>query len=180
MAKKVLAGMLLLFFMGNVSLYSQADVPIDKVISCIKKFNFVVLTLGIMSDGLPQDVIARLSQLQTAPPRSMRIYVTQSQFAGDIFNDFTILVNEKRVNAILIWPSKTMSDGFIIKNICKMSKLKKIPLFVMQDGWLENGALVYFKDFSTMEIVVNEQVRQVLNFPINEQCADYRITKVTP
>lgn len=106
--------------------------------------------------------------------------MTQSQFAGDIFNDFTTLVNEKKVNAILIWPSKTMADEFVIKNICKMSKLKRIPIFVMQEGWLERGAMVYFKDLSTMEIVVNEQVRQVLNFPINEQCSDYKITKVTP
>jgi len=59
-----------------------------------------------------------------------------------------------------------------------MSKLKKIPLIVMQEGWLENGALIYIKNIEPVEIVVNEQVRQVLNFPINES-PNYIITKQT-
>ncbi|MBO8130578.1 MAG: hypothetical protein H0Z29_03550 [Candidatus Marinimicrobia bacterium] len=155
------------------------NIPVDKVIKTIKQLNFVIITLGILSDGLPDNVINRLAQLQTAPPRSMRIYVTQSKLiAGDIFNDFTVLVNEKQCNAIFVWPSEAMSDPFIIKNICKMSKLKKIPLIVMQEGWLENGALIYIKNTEPVEIVVNEQVRQVLNFPINES-PDYIITKQT-
>ena len=77
-----------------------------------------------------------------------------------------ILSNKKGVEAILIWPSDAMEDKKIIKKICIMSKKEKIPVFVMQEGWTEQGAMVEFKSSGTMIVVVNEQVRSYMNFPI--------------
>ena len=172
---KSLRGVLAVVFIVHcltVSAVRGADpvgVPMDKAIEVIKNFNFVVLTLGILSDGVPDGLTDQLSKMQTAPPRSMRIYLTQNKKLWDIYNDFTFLTNEKAVNAILIYPSAGMGDAVLIDKICQMSKRKKIPIIAMQDGWLEKGAAVVIEEASSPRIKVNEQVCQVLNFPIAER-----------
>lgn len=168
---KVVSIVLLIFFTVSPSYnQTQDNVPIDRVIECVKSFNFVVLKAGILSDGVSKDVISKLENLRVTPPRSMYIYITQSQFASDIFEDFTTLVNNKEVDVIIIWPSKTMQDKLVIRRICQMSKMKKVPIIALQEGWIEEGAMMYFKNFGEdkVDIVVNETVREVMNFPIQE------------
>ena len=149
-----------------VVLKAQDEIPFENSIESIKRFNFVVTTLGILSFGIDEDKLDKLKDLQFAMPRQLQIFVTQSQLMKELFHDFTFLVNKKGVEAILIWPSEAMEDKKIIKKICIMSKKKKIPVFVMQEGWTDQGAMIEFKSSETMTVVVNEQVRSYMNFPI--------------
>lgn len=152
------------------------EVPVDQVITTIKQFNFVTTSLGILSDGVSDGLVKQLTALQTAPPRALRIYLTQSNTIWKIFDDFTFLVNEKAVEAILIWPSKAISDPNDIRKICMMSKKKRIPIIALQKGWLEEGATAYISFDNGVKVYVNEQVRSVLNFPIAER-PEYELIK---
>jgi len=145
---------------------AQDEIPYRNSIESIKRFNFVVTTLGILSFGIDPDKLDKLNKLQFAMPRQLRILVTQSRLGKDVFLDFTFLVNQKGVEAILIWPSADMENASIIKKICTMSKRKKIPIFVMQEGWTDQGAMVEFIFSEKTTVVVNEQVRSYMNFPI--------------
>jgi len=160
--------LMILIAVNPMVIQAQDEIPYENSIASIKRFNFVVTTLGILSFGIDQDVLDKLYDLQFAMPRQLRILVTQSQMKKELFRDFTFLVNQKDVEAILIWPSEAMADKNIIKKICTMSKKKKIPIFVMQEGWMEQGAMVEFKLSGTTTVVVNEQVRSYMNFPIAE------------
>lgn len=151
-----------------VVIQAQDEIPYENSIASIKRFNFVVTTLGILSFGIDQDILDKLYNLQFAMPRQLRILVTQSKMKKELFRDFTFLVNQQNVEAILIWPSEDMDDKNIIKKICTMSKKKKIPIFVMQGGWTEQGAMVEFKSSGTTTVEINEQVRSFMNFPIAE------------
>ena len=151
-----------------LNVLAQDEIPYENAIASIKRFNFVVTTLGVLSFGIDQDKLDKLYNLQFAMPRQLRILVTQSNMKKELFRDFTFLVNQKDVEAILIWPSEEMEDKNIIKKICTMSKKKKIPIFVMQEGWTEQGAMVEFKSSGTTTVIVNEQVRSYMNFPIAE------------
>lgn len=163
----------ILFLMILVAIYpvviqAQDEIPYENSIESIKRFSFAVLTLGILSFGIDQDKLDKLHDLQFAKPRQLRILVTEARMTRELFRDFTFLVNKKDVEAILIWPSVAMEDKNIIKKICTMSKKKKIPIFVMQEGWTDQGAMVEFKSSGTRTVVVNEQVRSYMNFPIAE------------
>jgi ABC-type uncharacterized transport system substrate-binding protein len=161
----------------HITLIAQEDtVPISKVIESIKNNNFTVFTVGILSDGIPQDVINDLVRLQTAPPRQMKIYLTQSYLMKDIFYDFTYLINDKKAQAIIIWPSKLMKDESMMKKISTMSKRKKIPVIALQESWLEYGAMMYIKNPDDLTLVVNEKIREYMNYPIAEKSL-YKIVK---
>lgn len=160
--------LIILIITFPVIIQAQDDIPYEDSIASIKRFNFVVTTLGVLSFGIDQDKLDKLYNLQFAMPRQLRILVTQSNMKKELFRDFTFLVNQKDVEAILIWPSEEMEDKNIIKKICTMSKKKKIPIFVMQEGWTEQGAMVEFKSSGTTTVIVNEQVRSYMNFPIAE------------
>ncbi len=152
------------------------NVPLEDLICTIKNFNFVTTTIGILSDGVSNNVIKQLTAIQTAPPRALRIYLTQSEVIWKVFDDFMFLINEKGVEAIVIWPSKMMSDVDNIKKICTMSKRKKIPIIALQKGWLEEGATVYINFEDGIKVYVNEAVRSVLNYPIAER-PEYQLIK---
>lgn len=141
---------------------------LPRTLDSIKRHNFVVLSVGIISDRVPADLITRLNSIQTQPPRQMRIYLTQSDFIGDMYRDFNFLVNDKQVNAIIIWPCPATQDPIMIKKICRMSKMKQIPVIAFSEDWLVNGALMYIKDSDNLTIVVNEAVREQMNYPISE------------
>ncbi len=160
--------LIILIITYPVVIQAQDEIPYENSIASIKRFNFVVTTLGVLSFGIDQNELDKLYDLQFAMPRQLRILVTQSKMKQELFRDFTFLVNQKNVEAILIWPSEDMEDKNIIKKICTMSKKKKIPIFVMQGGWTEQGAMVEFKSSGTTTVVVNEQVRLYMNFPIAE------------
>ena len=173
MMKKI--ALSIVFVLIPVLLLAETPVPIEKVVENLKAFNFGIISAGILTDGLSNDEIKKIEQLQFAPPRQMKFYVTQSQYMRDIFQDFTYLINEKKVNAIIIWPSKTMTEKSIMKKIGERSKKKKIPLIVMQEGWLEYGAMLYFKDGEKLTIEINEAVRSVIDYPIPENPDKYTL-----
>jgi ABC-type uncharacterized transport system substrate-binding protein len=152
------------------------EIPVEKVISTIKNFNFVTTSIGILSEGVSDATIKQLTALQTAPPRALRIYLTQSNTIWKIFDDFTFLVNEKGAEAIVIWPSKALSDPNEIRKITIMSKKKRIPIIALQKGWIEEGATAYISFEDGIKVYVNEQVRSVLNFPIAER-SEYELIR---
>jgi ABC-type uncharacterized transport system substrate-binding protein len=115
--------------------------------------------------------------LQAAPPRSMRIFLTNSKNVWDIQRDFTFLVNDKKVEAIIIWPSPYMDDVSLIKNICNMSKRKKIPIISLVPGWLEHGAVAQIDYDNEIKVTVNEQVRAVMNYPIATETSAYQLVQ---
>lgn len=173
--QKLILICMLLFVGGQEPVWAQ-DFPLDKLIATIKGFNFTTTSIGILSEKVSDDVVQQLVSLQTAPPRSLRIYLTQSNVIWEVFDDFTFLVNNKKVDAIVIWPADMMNDPSTIKKICTMSKRKKIPVIALQPEWLAVGATAYIEFNAGVQVHVNEQIRSILNYPIAEQ-AIYQLIK---
>lgn len=99
---------------------------------------------GIITDGLTRNEIDHLTQLQTAPPRQMHIFVTQSDFILDMYRDFTCLETDLGVDVIIIYPAGIARDTDFIKKICMMSRRKKVPVVAMEDAWIDSGAMLVF------------------------------------
>ena len=167
---------LLLFFWIPTGATGQ-DVPVKEVIDTIKNMNFVTTTLGIVSNGIPEATVEELTSLQTAMPRQMRIYITESQAAREVFVDFTFLVNDKNVDAVLIWPSEKMNKKSVIKKMCYMSKTKKIPIIALDAGWLDEGAAaVITSNNGTVTVTENSVITKAMKFPIADK-PDYTIVQ---
>lgn len=146
------------------------DVPVKKVIDTIKNMNFKTMTLGIISNGVSDDIVQQLTDLQTELPRSMQIFITQSKDARDVFVDFTFLVNDKKADAILVWPSKDMNIKSVINKICMMSKQKKVPVLAMNEAWLEKGAAAWIQvDDDQIKITENSVITKAMDFPIADK-----------
>jgi hypothetical protein len=161
--------LLVLFLMLPFALAAQDAkyVPVEKVIEELKKQNFFIFTLGILSDGLDEATVKKITDLQFAPPRQMQLFITQSAFIQDIYNDFTFLVRNKQVNAVLVWPSKTWDNKDFISKTAKMSQRLRVPIIAMQEGWLEEGAMLYFTDPASPKMIVNDKVAEVFKYPVN-------------
>jgi|GEM_PF-2484337 len=163
-------GIWILFFAATRTHAADQEVPVKEVINTIKNMNFSTLTLGVISNGLSQSTIDQLTALQTELPRHMKIFVTQSKAARDVFVDFTFLVNEKEVDTILIWPSEDLQTQRVIKKICHMSRMKKVPIIALNDSWLEEGAAVYIKtEGSDITVMENSVVTKAMKFTIMEK-----------
>ena len=123
-------GLLLFLFLLPFALQAQDAkyVNIETVVDELKKQNFFIFTLGILSDGLDETTVKKITDLQFAPPRQMQIFITQSAFIQDIYNDFTYLVRNKQVNAVLVWPSNTWDNKDFISKTAKMSQLSLIHI----------------------------------------------------
>ena len=152
---------------GGNSLQAKDAVTLENVISSLKSHNFMILQIGVLTGGLSQFEVSELTKFQVAPPRQMRIFATQSSMIYDMYQDFTYLVNEKQVNAVIIYPSSVSRDPSFIKKICMMSRQKKIPVIAMEDDWVGSDAMLVYTDGDTPTLHVNEQVRALMNYPLN-------------
>jgi len=143
------------------------DIDVDNVITAIKHFNFKTMKLGILTTGISNSTVSQLQELQTAMPRSLEIFATQSTEATGAYKDFTFLVNDKQVDAVLVWPSPDLNSDITVSKICTMSKQKKVPVIVLQEGWLEHGAVAYiYQDGGKVTVAGNSLVQDVMGYPI--------------
>lgn len=165
--KRVILVGLGLIFMGGNNLQAQNTVTLENVITSLKNHNFMILQVGVLTGGLSKNEVSELTQLQVTPPRQMRIFATQSLMIYDMYKDFTYLVNEKQVNAIIIYPSRVSSDPSFIKKICMMSRQKKIPLIAMEEAWVGSDAMLVYTDGETPMLHVNEKVRALIKYPLS-------------
>ena len=169
--KKYLSTTLIFISLTVSSLFGKNSLEsVSKTIEGLKTQNWSILTLGVLaSEDLSPEDIAALQAMQTAQPRQMRIYVTQSDFIRDVYRDFTFLAQKKQVNAVLIWPSELGNDETFQTKICQISKRMKIPIVALQDGWIEKGALLQFDNVSAQpNIEVNQKVCEIMNYIPNE------------
>ncbi len=164
----ILLGAMLL--LSPMTQYAQGqDIDVDNVITAIKHFNFKTMKLGILTTGISNHTVRQLQELQTAMPRSLEIFATQSTEATSVYRDFTFLINDKQVDAILVWPSPDLQSDITISKICTMSKHKKVPVIVLQEGWLEHGAVAYiYQDGGKITVAGNSLVQDVMGYPIAE------------
>ncbi|MCF7802302.1 MAG: hypothetical protein K9N34_09835 [Candidatus Marinimicrobia bacterium] len=154
-------------FIGGNNLQAQDAVTLANVIASLKSHNFMILQVGVLTGGLSQAEVSELTELQIAPPRQMQILATQSTMIYDMYQDFTYLVNDKQVNAVIIYPSKISRDPSFIKKIGMMSRQKKIPVIAMEDAWVGSGAMLVYTHGETPTLHVNEQVRAVMKYPLS-------------
>ncbi|MCF7804450.1 MAG: hypothetical protein K9N46_09430 [Candidatus Marinimicrobia bacterium] len=168
--KTVIALLTCIMIVFSTGLRAADDVPVKDVIDTIKNFNFITLRLGIISTGVSEETIEELTALQSALPRSMEIFITQSKYIGDMFEDFTFLVNRKQVDAVLIWPSKGTKNVTLIKKVCKMSKMKKVPVITLYEPWLNEGAAAFIQASPDgIKVIENSVITNAMKFPIAEK-----------
>lgn len=152
---------------NRLELRGEDQVPLADVIASLKSHNFAILELGVLTTGLSPDQIAELVGVQTKPPRQMKIFATQSTMIYDIYQDFTFLVNEKKVNAIVVLPSMISRDPSFIKKICLMSRQKKIPVIAMESAWVNSDAMLVYTEEPEPTLHVNQKVQELMKYPIN-------------
>ncbi len=171
MFKPLLKIPLLLLILMSSFLYGGDELEsVKSAIIAVKTQNFYVQTLGVLVAGsLSSEDVAALQAIQTAVPRQMRIFVTQNDFIKDVYRDFTFLAKDKQVNAILIWPNSGAADPEFQSKICMMSKRMKVPVIGLQNGWLENGAILQVDaGTSPPSVLVNQRVCEIMNYTANE------------
>ena len=154
--------------LNNGKLLAQNDEFLGQVIASLKSHNFAILQAGILTTGITTTEAEALVSIQTQPPRQMRIFATQSNMIYDIYQDFTFLVNEKKVNAIIVYPSHVSKDPSFIKKISMMSRQKKIPVIAMEDSWVNSDAMLVYTQSPEPTLHVNEKVRALMKYPIND------------
>ena len=140
---------------------------VGRAVLALKKQGFTILTLGVITEEVGENDLQQLIASQTAPPRQMRIFVTQNQLFQDIFKDFTYLVKGKKVDCVLIWPAESFDNSTFIKKITMMSKHSKVPVIALQDGWMGKGAL-FFLPQDDQALIVDKSIAKYLDFSVNE------------
>jgi len=155
----------LLLLPGDGALQAQTELDqVSYAVEVMKGHNFSVLTMGVLASTSVSDADLQLiQQLQVAPPRQMRLLVTRSNFISDVYRDFTFLVREKQVNAILVWPGDLGADESFQKKICQMSQRMKVPVVGLQPGWVENGAILEF-DQASGTVHINAKACEVMGY----------------
>ncbi len=164
--------------LGLTTVFAQDELSrVESAITSIKGHNFRVLNLGVLANsGLSERDLSALRKIQTAPPRQMRVLVTQSDFVGDVYRDFTFLTREKQVNAVLVWPSDLGSNPKFQKKICQMSKRMKIPVIALQPGWVEQGAILQFiEEKGSTTVHVNEKSCEIMHYSVPAEIQAIRL-----